>query len=146
MAEPIHAAIRRLGLRLRVYAPVGDLVPGMAYLVRRLLENTSNESFVRHRFAEDRKLDDLIAPPNVDRLPDPEPPRIGATTDPANPGPYHHEPHAEFRKREVRSSFSAAVEAAAKASTLQVPAVIDGDRVRTSATIASVDPGEFERV
>lgn len=53
MAEPIHAAIRRLGLRLRVYAPVGDLVPGMAYLVRRLLENTSNESFVRQRL--DRK-------------------------------------------------------------------------------------------
>ena len=52
MAEPVHAAIKRLGLRLRVYGPVGELVPGMAYLVRRLLENTSNESFVRHRFAE----------------------------------------------------------------------------------------------
>ena len=53
MAEPIHAAIRRLGLRLRVYAPVGELVPGMAYLVRRLLENTSNESFVRRRSPRD---------------------------------------------------------------------------------------------
>ena len=60
MAEPMHAAIRRLGLRLRVYAPVGELVPGMAYLVRRLLENTSNESFVRHRFAEGRALDELL--------------------------------------------------------------------------------------
>ena len=40
--------------RLRVYAPMGELVPGMAYLVRRLLENTSNESFVRHHFAEGR--------------------------------------------------------------------------------------------
>ena len=37
--------------------------PGMAYLVRRLLENTSNESFVRHRFAEGRDLDELLAPP-----------------------------------------------------------------------------------
>ena len=66
MAEPIHAAIRRIGLRLRVYAPVGELVPGMAYLVRRLLENTSNESFVRRRFAEGRDLDELLAPPAVD--------------------------------------------------------------------------------
>src|SRR5690606_26518608 len=57
MGEPLHAAVRRLGCRLRVYAPMGDLVPGMAYLVRRLLENTSNESFVRHRFAEGRDLD-----------------------------------------------------------------------------------------
>jgi RHH-type transcriptional regulator, proline utilization regulon repressor / proline dehydrogenase / delta 1-pyrroline-5-carboxylate dehydrogenase len=71
MAEPIQAAIRRLGLRLRIYAPVGELVPGMAYLVRRLLENTSNESFVRHRFAEGRGLDELIAAPAVDRLPTP---------------------------------------------------------------------------
>ena len=62
----MHAAIRRIGLRLRVYAPVGELVPGMAYLVRRLLENTSNESFVRHRFAEGRDLDELLAPPAVD--------------------------------------------------------------------------------
>ena len=34
------------------YAPVGELVPGMAYLVRRLLENTSNESFLAPPFAE----------------------------------------------------------------------------------------------
>src|SRR5204862_6205930 len=34
MAEPMHVAIKRLGLRLRVYSPVGELVPGMAYLVR----------------------------------------------------------------------------------------------------------------
>jgi RHH-type proline utilization regulon transcriptional repressor/proline dehydrogenase/delta 1-pyrroline-5-carboxylate dehydrogenase len=58
MAEPMQAAVRRSGLRLRVYSPVGELVPGMAYLVRRLLENTSNESFVRHRFAEGRQLDE----------------------------------------------------------------------------------------
>ena len=68
MAEPMHAAIRRMGLRLRVYAPVGELVPGMAYLVRRLLENTSNDSFVRHRFAEGRELTQLLAPPAVDRV------------------------------------------------------------------------------
>ena len=60
MAEPVHAALVRDGHRVRVYAPVGELVPGMAYLVRRLLENTSNESFVRHRFAEGRDLDELV--------------------------------------------------------------------------------------
>jgi RHH-type proline utilization regulon transcriptional repressor/proline dehydrogenase/delta 1-pyrroline-5-carboxylate dehydrogenase len=65
MAEPVHEAIRKLGLRLRVYAPMGELVPGMAYLVRRLLENTSQESFVRHRFAEGKDLDALLAKPVV---------------------------------------------------------------------------------
>jgi RHH-type proline utilization regulon transcriptional repressor/proline dehydrogenase/delta 1-pyrroline-5-carboxylate dehydrogenase len=145
MAEPIHAAIRRLGLRLRVYSPVGDLVPGMAYLVRRLLENTSNESFVRHRFAEGRSLEDLIAPPSSDAVPGPDAPHTGATTDPAAPGPYHHEPHAEFRRRSVRRAFGDAVVAAGGTSTIDVPAIIGGQRVHTSATITSVDPAEPER-
>src|SRR5206468_12000272 len=90
MAEPVHAALCRLGMRVRVYAPVGDLVTGMAYLVRRLLENTSNESFIRHRFAEGRALDALIAPPVVAMLP--------APTDPAEPGAFTNEPHAELRR------------------------------------------------
>ena len=37
----------RQGYRVREYVPVGELIPGMAYLVRRLLENTANESFLR---------------------------------------------------------------------------------------------------
>ncbi|MGH8921362.1 MAG: proline dehydrogenase family protein, partial [Actinomycetes bacterium] len=63
MAEPMHDAVQRSGLRLRVYAPMGELVPGMSYLVRRLLENTANDSFVRLRFAEGADLDALLAPP-----------------------------------------------------------------------------------
>ena len=43
----------------------------MAYLVRRLLENTSNESFVRRRFKEGRELDALLAAPRVKELPEP---------------------------------------------------------------------------
>jgi len=31
---------------------VGELLPGMSYLVRRLLENTSNEGFLRQTFNE----------------------------------------------------------------------------------------------
>ncbi|HUP84849.1 MAG TPA: proline dehydrogenase family protein [Acidimicrobiales bacterium] len=146
MAEPIHAAIRRLGLRLRVYAPVGDLVPGMAYLVRRLLENTSNESFVRHRFAEGRQLDELIAPPRADQIPSPEPPRRGAPTETAHPGGYDHEPHGEFRRAPVRADFAAAVADAGAAPTIEVPAVIGGERVQTTATIRSVDPADPDRV
>jgi RHH-type proline utilization regulon transcriptional repressor/proline dehydrogenase/delta 1-pyrroline-5-carboxylate dehydrogenase len=142
MAEPIHAAIRRLGLRLRVYAPVGELVPGMAYLVRRLLENTSNESFVRLRFAERRDVAELIAPPPVDSLPAPDPPARGATTDPADPGDYRHEPHGEFRRAPVRAASAAAAARAGAELGLDVPAVIAGEPVRTAETITSVDPAD----
>jgi RHH-type proline utilization regulon transcriptional repressor/proline dehydrogenase/delta 1-pyrroline-5-carboxylate dehydrogenase len=53
MAEELRAAAADEGYRTRVYVPVGDVIPGMAYLVRRLLENTSNQSwFVREARAE----------------------------------------------------------------------------------------------
>ena len=46
LGDPLQEAIAGMGLRVRAYCPVGDLVAGMAYLVRRLLENTSNDSFL----------------------------------------------------------------------------------------------------
>jgi RHH-type proline utilization regulon transcriptional repressor/proline dehydrogenase/delta 1-pyrroline-5-carboxylate dehydrogenase len=46
LGDPLQAAIAAQGLRVRAYCPVGDLVAGMAYLVRRLLENTANDSFL----------------------------------------------------------------------------------------------------
>ena len=47
---------------MRSYCPVGELVAGMAYLVRRLLENASNESFL-HGQARGVSVDELLAPP-----------------------------------------------------------------------------------
>ncbi|HEU4752556.1 MAG TPA: proline dehydrogenase family protein, partial [Armatimonadota bacterium] len=44
MADPLKDAVARMGRRLRVYVPFGELIPGMAYLVRRLLENTASQS------------------------------------------------------------------------------------------------------
>ena len=46
MAEPIKRALVKMGYRVRDYCPVGEVLPGMSYLVRRLLENTSNEGFL----------------------------------------------------------------------------------------------------
>jgi RHH-type proline utilization regulon transcriptional repressor/proline dehydrogenase/delta 1-pyrroline-5-carboxylate dehydrogenase len=62
LGDDTGAAIARLGRRVRVYAPVGDLVAGMAYLVRRLLENTANDSFLAAQ-ASGRDLDELLAAP-----------------------------------------------------------------------------------
>ncbi len=46
LGDDLAAALAERGMRVRIYCPVGDMVAGMAYLVRRLLENTSNESFL----------------------------------------------------------------------------------------------------
>jgi proline dehydrogenase len=64
LGDPLQAAIAAQGLRVRTYCPVGDLVAGMAYLVRRLLENTSNESFLYEQ-ARGVPLEELLAPPHA---------------------------------------------------------------------------------
>jgi RHH-type proline utilization regulon transcriptional repressor/proline dehydrogenase/delta 1-pyrroline-5-carboxylate dehydrogenase len=46
LGDDLAAALADQGMRVRIYCPVGDMVAGMAYLVRRLLENTANESFL----------------------------------------------------------------------------------------------------
>jgi proline dehydrogenase len=62
LGDELQHALAQEGFRVRTYCPVGDLVAGMAYLVRRLLENTSNESFL-HEQAGGRSLEELLAAP-----------------------------------------------------------------------------------
>lgn len=64
MAEPIAHAFARRGYLTRMYVPLGELLPGMGYLVRRLLENTSNESFLRHTFFEHDEVQSLLHDPS----------------------------------------------------------------------------------
>lgn len=63
MGEPIRRAVIQHGQRVRIYLPVGRLLPGMAYLIRRLMENTSNTSFLRQTYVEEEEIEKLIAPP-----------------------------------------------------------------------------------
>lgn len=62
LGDELQDALAANGFRVRTYCPVGDLVAGMAYLVRRLLENTSNESFL-HEQAIGVALEELLAAP-----------------------------------------------------------------------------------
>jgi proline dehydrogenase len=62
LGDQLADALASRGFRVRAYCPVGDLVAGMAYLVRRLLENTSNESFL-HEQARGVPVAQLLAAP-----------------------------------------------------------------------------------
>ncbi len=63
MADAEKQVFVDMGYRLRIYMPYGELIPGMAYLVRRLLENTSNDSFLRASFAEHVAVEKLLMNP-----------------------------------------------------------------------------------
>jgi RHH-type proline utilization regulon transcriptional repressor/proline dehydrogenase/delta 1-pyrroline-5-carboxylate dehydrogenase len=99
MAEPFQQAVLRRGRRLRLYTPVGELLPGMAYLVRRLLENTSNESFLRKEYVESEPLTTLLAPPAPQADLPPE----------AEPAGFRNEPLRDFSRAEARSAMQDAI-------------------------------------
>ncbi|MHB8440317.1 MAG: proline dehydrogenase family protein, partial [Acidimicrobiales bacterium] len=167
MAEPVHDAVRAAGLRLRVYTPMGELVPGMAYLVRRLLENTSNDSFVRHAFADGEDIDALVAAPSGTSGPSgtsagdhPDSRRRrrgrgdvhgpvgsdGATGPEALAGDYHPEPPAQWHRPEVVAAFEAMIEREFSAPARQVDAVVGGRALGRGGEIVSVDPADPDSV
>ena len=69
MGEALYEEVvgaKKLGRPCRIYAPVGTHETLLAYLVRRLLENGANSSFVNRIWDEDVSLDDLAADPVVE--------------------------------------------------------------------------------
>jgi RHH-type proline utilization regulon transcriptional repressor/proline dehydrogenase/delta 1-pyrroline-5-carboxylate dehydrogenase len=150
MAQPLHDAVRDQSVRTRVYVPIGELVPGMAYLVRRLLENTANESFVRQRFTDHGAVDDLVAPPRPREQPNQPvsvPPGDGirrAMTPEPGVAPFDNEPHAELRRREVQQRLVATVDEVDATLGFDVPLRIGGAARETPRTIVSVDPSRTE--
>src|SRR3954462_10760765 len=63
MADALKSALLQNGYRVREYCAIGELLPGMAYLVRRLLENTSNEGFLRQKNMGEATREQLLANP-----------------------------------------------------------------------------------
>jgi RHH-type transcriptional regulator, proline utilization regulon repressor / proline dehydrogenase / delta 1-pyrroline-5-carboxylate dehydrogenase len=65
VGEEIGAALRDMGYSVREYTPVGERIPGMGYFIRRLLENSSNQAFVR-KFDKSTDVKELVHDPMYD--------------------------------------------------------------------------------
>ena len=64
MGEALHETVRQAeGTRCRIYAPVGAHSDLLAYLVRRLLENGANSSFVHQLTDEEVEPEDIARDP-----------------------------------------------------------------------------------
>ncbi len=131
MAEPERKVLRARGYRMRGYAPVGDLLPGMAYLVRRLLENTSNSGFLRQSYHEGEDIAALLAAPDPGAVPPgPVPPGFPDEVTDMIPGdlatPFRNCPRSDFALRETREAFGKAIAGWKARFPVRVPVVRDG--------------------
>jgi RHH-type proline utilization regulon transcriptional repressor/proline dehydrogenase/delta 1-pyrroline-5-carboxylate dehydrogenase len=149
MAEPIRSALLGRGERVRLYLPVGQLLPGMAYLVRRLLENTSNDSFLRAGFLEHAPMEKLLMNP-TDLVRERS---GGAKTSVAvrheNASafpPFRNEPVSDFSRADAREAMMASLrDVAAKQLGRTWPLVIGGNRIDTPRAIESINSSLAKR-
>jgi RHH-type proline utilization regulon transcriptional repressor/proline dehydrogenase/delta 1-pyrroline-5-carboxylate dehydrogenase len=146
MAEPVRKGLLNVAKRVRLYAPYGDLLPGMAYLVRRLLENTANESFLRQSFAEEAEIDRLLENPvlTAEREKGCRPPK--AETEAKGLPRFENEPFADFTRESVRTAFTEAISTVRSQLGKEYPLIIGGREVRTDDTLSSVNPANPQEV
>jgi len=143
MAEPFRNALMQMTDRVRLYCPQGELLPGMAYLIRRLLENTSNESFLRQTFVEGRELEQLLKAPNASigeedgKTAEDHP---GRSDTQSGHGSFSNQPFADFSLPEIRNAFTDAISQVKKNLGKTYPLFIGGQEITTETTVDSVNP------
>lgn len=146
MGEPVRTALRKAGLRVRVYCPIGEMVQGMSYLVRRLLENTANESFLRQSFSQRLPKIELLRNP-ADKIEEPYPVRHQTRTNDENQVPlYSLEPLLDWSRKEHRVNFAQALRDIRKSFPVSVPLMIGGKTVTTKTGFQSVNPNDTDEV
>jgi RHH-type proline utilization regulon transcriptional repressor/proline dehydrogenase/delta 1-pyrroline-5-carboxylate dehydrogenase len=136
MAEPIKRALIENGFRVRDYCPIGETLTGMSYLVRRLLENTSNEGFLRAAFVEGADTEQLLR----------NPASVAVKRDDRRSMPFQNEPHTDFSIRANRERMADALAKVRSQPGERVPSLIAGKEIRTKAEFASVNPAQPHQI
>jgi RHH-type proline utilization regulon transcriptional repressor/proline dehydrogenase/delta 1-pyrroline-5-carboxylate dehydrogenase len=140
MAEPIKKTLVKMGYRCRDYAPIGELIPGMAYLVRRLLENTSNESFLRLKFASNLPINDLLKAPTEESQ------QTNNKLEKKEFSEFENIPLLDFGLQENRIAYQKALQKAEAELGQKLPLFINGEKVWTDSLIESVNPCKPQQV
>lgn len=144
MADPIKKSLVKQGYRVREYAPIGELIPGMAYLVRRLLENTSNESFLRSKFADGTSTENLLRDPREDLTPSSNDPYA---LDVKRQIKFKNLPLIDFGIANERTAMLRALsDFKSYASGQEYPLFIGGREVKTGRFIESHNPSEPSQI
>jgi RHH-type proline utilization regulon transcriptional repressor/proline dehydrogenase/delta 1-pyrroline-5-carboxylate dehydrogenase len=167
MGDTVAAAVSGEGYRCRVYCPFGKMIPGMGYLVRRLLENTSNDSFLLQTLQKDRDEDSLLAAPagepevwhghlahvgSTGILPV-STPEGGAKMAPQTTGRmpvpqvgFVNIPEVNWMKEQERNAMTAALNKVKGELGKTYGLVIDGKQIVTSTLRDSVNPSHAKQV
>ena len=158
MAGPIKLALVEMGYRVREYCPVGELLPGMSYLVRRLLENTSNEGFLKAKFSDNASAAQLLRDPgsliggtrsiaSVESSPSlAAHSRNGASPETPPGDTYENAPLVNFVHRSSQEQMRTALHEMRGRLGQKYPLVIDGQKIWTGSLINSINPSSPKQI
>ncbi|MFS8852778.1 L-glutamate gamma-semialdehyde dehydrogenase [Synechococcus sp. R5-16] len=135
MADPLAKALVQKGQRVRVYCPYGELLPGMAYLIRRLLENTANTSFLRQS-VQGYNPEQLLAPPVLEE----------GSVFPAPSLSFAAAPDTDFSRPQQRDPFLQALDEIRPQLGQRVQPWIAGEYRPTRQAMLSLNPADPEQV
>lgn len=138
MADELKLSLLQMGHRVREYCPVGELLPGMAYLVRRLLENTSNEGFLRIKNMGEATKDQLLGNPVNAIAAAPEP--LARKPQPA--GTFVNAANTDYAQAANRDKQRAALAACTAKLGQKWPLIINGKKITDREYVASVNPAK----
>jgi RHH-type proline utilization regulon transcriptional repressor/proline dehydrogenase/delta 1-pyrroline-5-carboxylate dehydrogenase len=133
MADELKGALLAGGHRVREYCAIGELLPGMAYLVRRLLENTSNEGFLRIKNRGEATQEQLLSNP-VELLTPPAPPPPAAA--------FRNAPNTDFTRSAARDQLRAALAAERHRLGRRHPALVNHTARDTREWLPSLNPAQ----
>ncbi len=147
MGDPIKKAILKTNYPLRVYTPFGELLPGIAYLVRRILENTSNESFLRQDFFMGMSPEELLRNPAEALSADAGKKKaLAAGPSVREDRAFVNEPVADFSRETFRQRMRTALDGARQALGFSCPIIIGGEKLETAETADSINPSHKDQV
>ena len=138
MAEPIKKAMLKMGYNICEYTPIGEFLPGISYFVRRLMENTSNESFLLQSFTRDTDIEQLLRKPEPPQASPEELKETAVLDDEIKP--FRQEPLLDFAKINNRNYFQDALDDVQAGLGKEYPLLIDGKEVHGEMKLASVNP------
>ena len=156
MGEPVRKGLLQVAGKVRLYCPYGELIPGMAYLVRRLLENTANESFLKQSFVDGSELDTLLENPKITlerelaqkmQNQQARQERLlaalgGKATDYGPFGRFANEALIDFTIPANRTAFVDAIATVRKKAGRTLPLFINGKDVTTADTLPTTNPAK----
>ncbi|TWT45751.1 1-pyrroline-5-carboxylate dehydrogenase 1 [Phycisphaerae bacterium RAS1] len=143
MGDPIKRALVQMGQRCRIYTPYGEILPGMAYFIRRLLENTSNESFLRHSFSEGAAVGELLRDPEqsgaaAEALQEPFIVRFEFEEPVVDP--FDNVACSDFSQESARRQMSTALQRLRAEPARSFPLMIGGEPTQTGQWFDSLNP------